>query len=168
VAIQESAEEHVMPRHLQQALAKLVNDEQYRTQVKNDPQRITKDFRLTHAELNILMAIGNVDGNALNRHEMLAGGCSSSSGGYRSDRRLKNGIRQIATLPSGIRLYRFRYRGNKTEYLGVVAQQVSKIAPHAVTRGRDGFLRVDYGALGLKTLPSVIHAGSRSANGAVA
>jgi hypothetical protein len=157
----------VMPRHLQQALAKLVSDEQYRKQVKNDPQRITNDFQLSHAELNILMAIGNVDGNALNRRKMLAGGCSCS-GGIPSDRRLKNGIRPIAALPSGIRLYRFRYRGSKTEYLGVVAQQVSKIAPHAVTRGSDGFLRVDYGALGLTILPSVIHAGSRSANGVVA
>jgi Chaperone of endosialidase len=156
-----------MPRHLQQALAKLVNDEQYRTQVKNDPQRITNDFRLTHAELNILMAIGNVDGNALNRRKMPGGGCSCS-GGVVSDRRLKNRMRQIATLPSGIRLYRFRYRGSKTEYLGVVAQQVSKIAPHTVTRGPDGFLRVDYGALGLKILPSVIREGSRCANSAVA
>jgi hypothetical protein len=156
-----------MPRHLQQALAKLVNDEQYRKQVKNDPHRVTNDFRLSHAELNILMAIGNADGKAFNRRKMLAGGCSCS-GGVPSDRRLKNGIRQIATLPSGIRLYRFRYRASKTEYLGVVAQQVSKIAPHAVTRGPDGFLRVDYGALGLKILPSVIHARSRSGNNAAA
>jgi hypothetical protein len=66
---------------LQQALAKLVNDDQYRTQVKYDPHRFTSDFRLSDAELNILMAIGNVDGNALNRRKMFAGGCSCSSGG---------------------------------------------------------------------------------------
>jgi hypothetical protein len=66
---------------LQQALAKLVNDDQYRTQVKYDPHRITNDFQLTHAELNILKAIGKVDGNALNRRKMFAGGCSCSSGG---------------------------------------------------------------------------------------
>ena len=67
-----------MPRQLERALAKLINDERYRKQVNNDPQRITNDFRLTHAELNILMAVGNIDGNALMRRKMPGGGCSSS------------------------------------------------------------------------------------------
>jgi hypothetical protein len=152
-----------MPRQLEQALAKLVNDEQYRRQVKNDPQRITSDFRLTHAELNILLAVGNIEGSALIRRKTPGGGSSSSSG-TPSDRRLKNGIKQSATLPSGIRLYRFRYRGSETEYMGVLAQQVSKIAPHAVTSGRDGFLQVDYDALGLTNFPYVIRASTRVAN----
>ena len=154
-----------MPRQLEQAIAKLVNDEQYRRQVKNDPQRITSDFRLTPAELNILMALGNSDGTALIRRKTPGGGCSSST---TSDRRLKNGIKQVANLPSGIRLYRFRYRGSETEYVGVLAQQVSKIAPHAVTSGHDGFLRVDYDALGLEKFPYVIRASTREANAAVA
>jgi Chaperone of endosialidase len=156
-----------MPRQFQQALAKLIDDEQYRTQIVHDPQRIVNDFRLTHAELSILTALGRIDRTALSRRRMAAGGCSCSSG-TRSDRRLKTGIKQVATLRSGIRLYRFRYRGSGTEYVGVLAQQVSKMAPHAVRKGPDGFLRVDYNALGLTSLPCVIPAGSASANRAAA
>jgi hypothetical protein len=35
-------------------------------------------------------------------------------------------------------------------YVGVMAQEVQTIAPAAVVRGRDGYLRVDYHQLGLK------------------
>ena len=155
-----------MPRQFQQALAKLLDDEQYRRQVNNDPQRIVNDFRLTDAELSILTALGRIDRTAFSRRKMAAGGCSCSSGAP-SDRRLKTGIKQVAAFRSGIRLYRFRYRGSETEYLGVLAQQVSRMAPHAVRKGRDGFLRVDYDVLGLTSLPCVIRAGSTSANRAV-
>jgi hypothetical protein len=31
-----------------------------------------------------------------------------------------------------------------------MAQDVLKIAPHAVVEGKDGYLRVNYGALGLR------------------
>ena len=68
-----------------------------------------------------------------------------------SDLRLKQDIVPLARLDNGIGLYRFRYRGgDPTTYVGVMAQEVVEIAPSAVIRGRDGYLRVDYDRLGLE------------------
>jgi hypothetical protein len=69
----------------------------------------------------------------------------------RSDLRLKRDIVPLARLDNGIGLYRFRYRGgDPTTYVGVMAQEVAEVMPGAVSRGRDGYLRVDYGQLGLE------------------
>jgi hypothetical protein len=67
-----------------------------------------------------------------------------------SDRRLKTGIARVATLPSGLGLYRFKYLWGAVEYVGVLAQEVLDVAPAAVVEGADGFLRVDYHMLGLE------------------
>jgi hypothetical protein len=66
-----------------------------------------------------------------------------------SDRRLKTGIIRVGTHPAGFGLYRFRYLWSDTEHVGVLAQEVLDFLPHAVVRGDDGYLRVNYGALGL-------------------
>ena len=67
-----------------------------------------------------------------------------------SDRRLKTGVARVATLSSGVGLYRFKYLWDATEYVGVMAQEVQEIVPAAVVEGADGFLRVDYAKLGLE------------------
>ena len=78
-------------------------------------------------------------------------GSGHHPGQRRSDLRLKQDIVPIARLESGIGLYRFRYRGgDPTTYVGVMAQEVAKVVPSAVSRGRDGYLRVDYDRLGLE------------------
>jgi hypothetical protein len=70
--------------------------------------------------------------------------------GIRSDIRLKEDIVPLGRLGNGIGLYRFRYKGDDhTVYVGVMAQEVQKIVPRAVSRDRDGFLRVDYDQLGI-------------------
>ena len=56
----------------------------------------------------------------------------------------------LGRLDNGIDLYRFRYKGaDHTAYVGVMAQQVKTIVPSAVSRGRNGYLLVDYGRLGI-------------------
>jgi hypothetical protein len=70
----------------------------------------------------------------------------------RSDRRLKTDVARVATLPSGLGLYRFRYIWSDIEYVGVMAQEVLDVTPSAVAVGADGFLRVDYQMLGLEML----------------
>jgi hypothetical protein len=67
-----------------------------------------------------------------------------------SDRRLKTGVARVATLPSGLGLYRYRYIWSDIEYVGVMAQEVRDVTPEAVVAGTDGFLRVDYQMLGLE------------------
>jgi hypothetical protein len=82
---------------------------------------------------------------------MGGGGFRMGSGGFhRSDIRLKEAIVPIARFDNGIGLYRFRYkRGDGTAYVGVIAQEVQRIVPGAVSRGRDGYLRVNYARLGI-------------------
>ena len=56
----------------------------------------------------------------------------------------------MATLPSGLGLYRYRYLWSDIEHVGVMAQEVRDVTPEAVVAGTDGFLRVDYQMLGLE------------------
>lgn len=66
-----------------------------------------------------------------------------------SDARLKRDIAQVGRLSNGLRLYRYRYLWSDVEYVGVMAQEVRLLMPDAVVVGADGFLRVDYGRLGI-------------------
>jgi uncharacterized caspase-like protein len=66
-----------------------------------------------------------------------------------SDIRLKRDIVPLGRTAIGLQLYRYRYIGDDTFYVGVMAQEVAERVPDAVTRGADGYLRVDYGKLGL-------------------
>jgi Chaperone of endosialidase len=67
----------------------------------------------------------------------------------RSDIRLKRDIVKVGHLIEGIDLYRYRYIGGEQLYVGVMAQEVADVDPDAVLLGPDGYLRVNYGRLGL-------------------
>jgi len=77
-------------------------------------------------------------------------GGGMARGGRRSDIRLKHEITLVGRLSNGIEIYRFKYNNEDKAYVGVIAQQVQTIMPTAVTRGRDGYLRVYYSKLGFK------------------
>ena len=62
---------------------------------------------------------------------------------------LKHDISLLGHLDNGLGFYRFSYNGNDKAYVGVMAQQVLTVAPTAVVRGRDSYLRVLYHKLGL-------------------
>jgi hypothetical protein len=66
-----------------------------------------------------------------------------------SDLRLKRDIIQVARLDNGLALYRYRYKSSDQVYVGVMAQEVLLVRPDAVVRGADGYLRVNYGQLGI-------------------
>lgn len=69
-----------------------------------------------------------------------------------SDVRVKENIKYVGTLPSGVRLYNFEYKKQFKDdprcghgvHLGVIAQQLRTIIPEAVATGHDGYLVVDY------------------------
>jgi opacity protein-like surface antigen len=67
-----------------------------------------------------------------------------------SDIRLKRDITPLGRLDDGLELYSFRYLWSDTVYVGVMAQEVAATMPSAVLMGEDGYLRVDYGKLGLR------------------
>jgi hypothetical protein len=76
-----------------------------------------------------------------------------SSGRSLSDIRLKTDIHRVGTTVFGLPLYQFEYR-NKLgpHYIGVMAQDVLKVKPEAVSIGADGFYRVNYDMLGISML----------------
>src|SRR5262245_35368946 len=78
-----------------------------------------------------------------------ARGGGRGGGGRRSDVRLKDDIVLLGRLDNGLGFYRFAYKGSNTAYVGVMAQEAQTLRPAAVTRGRDGYLRVFYDKLGL-------------------
>jgi hypothetical protein len=69
---------------------------------------------------------------------------------FPSDRRLKKEVTRVATHPAGFGIYRFKYFWSDVEHTGVLAQEVLDIVPAAVSRGDDGFLRVNYAAIGMR------------------
>ncbi len=76
-------------------------------------------------------------------------GGGGRGGARRSDIRLKHDIVLLGRLDDGLGYYRFVYDGGHTAYVGVMAQEVRTVAPEAVLRGADGYLRVSYDLLGL-------------------
>jgi hypothetical protein len=70
-------------------------------------------------------------------------------GGYMlSDERLKEGVSLVGN-EKGHNIYEFNYLGEDTKYRGVMAQEVQRINPDAVTE-IDGYLAVNYDMIGLK------------------
>ena len=78
---------------------------------------------------------------------MRAGG--GGGRGRRSDIRLKHDLVLLGHLDNGLGFYRFDYNGSDKAYVGVIAQEVQAVMPQAVTRDRDGYLRVYYDKLGV-------------------
>ena len=85
----------------------------------------------------------------------VAGTAAQIYAGSQSDKRLKTNIKQVGKLDNGIKLYTWKWTdeakkivNNQPEY-GVIADEVQEIMPEAVTRGPDGYLRVDYAAVGV-------------------
>lgn len=90
--------------------------------------------------------------NAANRQAMMgnligAGG-QIAAAKILSDRRLKENI-VPAGEENGFRLYEFNYTGQPQRYRGVIAQEVAETRPDAV-KLVDGYMAVDYDAIGLK------------------
>ncbi len=66
-----------------------------------------------------------------------------------SDVQLKHDVAPVGHLANGLNLYRFSYNGSDKVYVGVMAQEVARVMPDAVRRGRDGYLQVDYDRVGV-------------------
>lgn len=89
--------------------------------------------------------------NAANRQSMLGniiGAGGQMAAAYFSDRRLKENIVPVGE-ENGFRLYEFNYTGQPQRYRGVIAQEVVETRPDAV-KLVDGYMAVDYDAIGLK------------------
>ena len=65
---------------------------------------------------------------------------------------MKHDVGALDSMAEGLPLYSFRYLWDDTEYVGVMAQDVLKVRPEAVSVGEDGFYRVDYAMLGTRMM----------------
>ncbi len=69
-----------------------------------------------------------------------------------SDAHVKQYVAGAGTLPDGLKLYKFKYLWDETEYVGVMAQDVMKVRPDAVSVGEDGYYRVNYAKMGIRMM----------------
>ena len=67
-----------------------------------------------------------------------------------SDIKMKEKINKVGTSPQGYGIYEFNYIGDSTRYRGVMAQELLKSHPEAVTLCPNGFLGVYYGKIDVK------------------
>ena len=67
-----------------------------------------------------------------------------------SDVRLKHDLNRLGITVHGLPLYAFSYNDRPGRYEGVMAQDVLKVMPEAVTMGADGYYRVNYEMLGIE------------------
>jgi hypothetical protein len=87
--------------------------------------------------------------NRLGAYQANQAGIGSVLGGLAglftlSDKNAKKDVKKVGGL------YEYRYKGepkNAPKRIGVMAQEVEKVRPNAVRKGKDGFKRVNYGVL---------------------
>lgn len=73
---------------------------------------------------------------------------SGSASSTSSDMNLKENIKKVS-VENGFNIYEFNYKGKPQRYRGVMAQEVQRVMPEAVTT-KDGFLAVFYDMIGIK------------------
>lgn len=72
------------------------------------------------------------------------------SGKAISDIRLKADVERVGVAVNGLPIYNFRYLWGDTVYQGVMAEDVLKAFPDAVSAMPNGYLAVDYDKLGMR------------------
>jgi len=63
-----------------------------------------------------------------------------------SDKRLKEDVQKVGELTDGQAIYRYRFKGSPKWEIGLIAQEVERDHPEAVTRGVGNMRMVDYKA----------------------
>lgn len=77
----------------------------------------------------------------------LGGAALGNWGQIFSDERLKDGIEEIGELPTGESLYEYHYKWedeSEPKHVGVMAQELERTQPDAVTMDPSGYRKVDY------------------------
>ncbi len=92
--------------------------------------------------------------NNMNNHNAAMGNMALQLGGTAltamCDGRMKKDVKRIGhTMTQGkkVGVYSFKYKGRDKQHHGVMAQEVQKVNPKAVSKGKNGLLYVDYGKL---------------------
>ena len=84
---------------------------------------------------------------AYSAYQMMQPGQAKGTGGQTSDKRLKKNIKYKSKSKHGYNIYEFEYTWSPQRYTGVMAQEVEKVKPSAVSRSKYGYMMVDYDQL---------------------
>ena len=78
------------------------------------------------------------------QRNQLMGGLFSFGASMLSDRRAKTNIKKIGKTDDGLNLYSYRYKAGGPTQVGLMAQEVAKVKPEAVTKTPSGLFAVNY------------------------
>jgi len=109
-------------------------------------------FNLGGSVLGNLGGIGNAVGGIVGGIGNVASGIGNAVGRIFSDPRLKENIKAVGVMDNGLTLYSFEYKdevklhpmGGEGIHIGVMADEVEKVFPYAVSTLNDGYKVVDY------------------------
>jgi len=93
-------------------------------------------FQVAQFLANIAMGTGALSGSTTS-------GTQTSPGGFFSDKRLKNDVKEIGKTHDGQPIYSYKYNGDDRTQIGLMAQDVEKKHPDAVGL-MGGYKTVDY------------------------
>jgi hypothetical protein len=93
-------------------------------------------FQVAQFLANIAMGTGALSGSTTS-------GTQTSPGGFFSDKRLKNDVKEIGETHDGQPIYSYKYNGDDRTQIGLMAQDVEKKHPDAVGL-MGGYKTVDY------------------------
>ena len=93
-------------------------------------------FQVAQFLANIAMGTGALSGSTTS-------GTSTSPGGFFSDKRLKDDVKEIGETHDGQPIYSYKYKGDDRTQIGLMAQDVEKKHPEAVGV-MGGYKTVDY------------------------
>lgn len=120
----------------------------------SNPDKVCADNLKKYYSAPVLQFFGSVN-------ELTKGGTGTGVDGgppgmsMMSDRNLKENIVRIGEHPLGIGIYLFDYIQEHRKQcgygrkFGVMADEVEKVMPSAVSTGRNGYKAVNYGMLGI-------------------
>ncbi len=100
------------------------------------------DLAAYNASGNLFGLLGGALGGAAKLGTNTVGGSALMS--LFSDFLLKEDVEPVGKLYDGANIYRYKYKGDPTPRIGLIAQEVEKIVPEAVSEIA-GFKAVDYG-----------------------
>jgi Chaperone of endosialidase len=100
----------------------------------------------------VVNTVGNIGGGLVRGATNVVSSIGNAVGKLFSDSRLKENIKPVGVLDNGLTLYSFEYKdevknhpmGGEGVHVGVMADEVEKVFPYAVSTLDDGYKVVDY------------------------
>lgn len=114
------------------------------TQQNTFSDALSQDKQAFQEQQSIFSGLGNIAGGLWNT-KLSGGGTAGGSvlSSIFSDERVKEDIQPVGHLLDGQRVYAYRYKGDRTPRIGLIAQEVQRVRPDAVTEV-GGIKAVDY------------------------